>query len=88
MATETAPASEKKRRKPQGPRTPKPIFAVVTYKDADGNSVVLDKANLSIVLERDAGKLLELVTGAGVGPATVIRVDLPVSAPRKTEAAA
>lgn len=79
--TTTAAATPKKR-KPQGPRTPKPIFAVVTYTDDSGNQVVLNKAGLNIMLERDAAKLLDLVTGEGVGPAAVIRVHLPEPATR------
>jgi hypothetical protein len=80
MANETAAAPKK--RKAQGPRTPKPIFAVVTYEDENGNPVVLNKSNIKIVLERDAAKLLDLVTGEGMGPAAVVRVELPASTPR------
>jgi hypothetical protein len=76
-------ATPRKTRKPQGPRTPKPIFAVVTYEDENGNPVVLNKSNIKIVLERDAAKLLDLVTGEGMGPAAVVRVELPQTTPRK-----
>lgn len=72
----------KKRRKPQGPRQARPMFAIVTYSDENGNDVVLNKANLQIKLERDAAKLLDLVTGAGVGPAAVVRVEMPAPTPR------
>jgi len=72
----------KKRRKPQGPRVPKPVFAVVTYQDENGNDVVLNKNGLQIKLERDAAKLLDLVTSAGVGQAAIVRVELPQPAQR------
>lgn len=81
MADATATPA-KKTRKAQGPRTPKPIFAVVTYEDENGNPVVLNKSNIKIVLERDAAKLLDLVTGEGMGPAAVVRVELPAPATR------
>lgn len=84
MADTTAP----KKRRTQGPRTPKPIFAVVTYEDESGNPVVLNKSNIKIVLERDAAKLLDLVTGEGMGPAAVVRVELPATTPRAKPAEA
>lgn len=85
MADEAAPA--KKTRKAQGPRTPKPIFAVVTYQDENGQQVALNKSNINIVLERDAAKLLDIVTGEGFGAAAVVRVELPATATRAKPAA-
>lgn len=79
--TTTAPAA-KKTRKAQGPRQAKPVFAVVTYQDEQGNDVVLNKTGLKIMLERDAAKLLDIVTGQGFGAAAVIRVELPATATR------
>lgn len=73
----------KTRRKPQGPRTPKPIFAVVTYTNEDGTRLALDKSKLSIVLERDAAKLVDLVTSEDMGGAAVVRVNLPATTQRK-----
>lgn len=81
MADNTAP---KTRRKPQGPRTPKPIFAVVTYTGEDGADIRLDKSKLKIVLERDAAKLVDLVTSDDMSSAAVVRVELPQSTPRKS----
>lgn len=83
MAEATTTEAPKKTRKAQGPRTPKPVFAVVTYEQ-DGQTVALNKAGLKIILERDAATLLDLVTGAGMGDATVVRVELPATATRKT----
>jgi hypothetical protein len=81
MAEDTATAP-KKTRKAQGPRTPKPVFAVVTYQDENGQQVALNKSNIKIVLERDAAKLLDIVTGEGFGAAAVVRVELPATATR------
>lgn len=76
-ANETATGGEapKKRRKPQGPRVNKPIFAVVRYTDEQGQEVRLDKARLEISLERDAGNLIELMENGGC----VKRVTLPTA---------
>lgn len=74
----------KKARKAQGPRTPKPIFAVVAYTDESGNEMKLDKSRLKIVLERDSAKIVDLITSDdGFGNVAVVRVDLPVAATRK-----
>ncbi len=81
--TETAPAAPVKRRKPQGPRQTKPVFAVVTYEGEDGASIRLDKSKLKIVLERDAAKLVDLVTSDDMSSAAVIRVEMPATATRK-----
>jgi hypothetical protein len=87
MAEAPTPAAStadtpKKRRKPQGPRQLKPMFAVVTYQDENGNEVALNKGGIRIRLERDAAKLLEMVTSEGVGSAAVVRVELPAAAPK------
>lgn len=90
-ANQTAATGEKKKRKPQGPRTPKPIFAVVSYTDEQGNAVRLDKQRLQLKLERDSAKLVELLTsdGGDFANAAVVRVELPQGQPRaKAEAGA
>lgn len=72
-----------KRGGPKGPRTPKPVFAVVRYTDADGNTVSLDQSRLSIQIERDSAKLVEMLTGGGdFSGAAVVRVELPQPKPR------
>jgi hypothetical protein len=76
MANEAAP--EKKKRKAQGPRVARPIFALVSYTDENGNSVKLDKSRLNIQFERDTVKVLDLVE-AGAGDVTVMRVTIPVA---------
>jgi hypothetical protein len=84
-----AQAPEGKKRRASGPRTQRPVFAVVTYQDENGNSVALNKAGMNIRIERDAAKLLELVTGEGIQNATVLRVELPQPQQRaKAEASA
>jgi hypothetical protein len=89
MADQAQTAATPKKRRAQGPRNAKPLFAVVSYKDADGNSVALDKSRLDIKVERDAGKLLELVTSGDFGAATVVRIELPAPAQRaKADASA
>lgn len=85
MAEET-----KKRRKPQGPRTIRPVFAIVRYADGEGNMAPLDASRLNIEIERDSSKLLEalLPGGAGMSASAVVRVVLPAGPPRnKPEAA-
>lgn len=68
---------QKKTRRASGPRQQRPVFAVVTYKDSEGNSIQLDKNNLNIAIERDSAKLVEMLTGEGFGGAAVVRVELP-----------
>ncbi len=80
-ATETTEAP-KKTRKAQGPRTPKPIFALVSYKDADGNAVRLDVENLDIQFTKDSAELVTLLTGPDAGKYVVKSVTLPAPAKR------
>lgn len=87
MATETAsadPAKVVKKRK-SFTRTVKPIFAIIKYKDENGNEVKLNRDNLDIKFERDASALVTILTGDGMGNATVVKVELP--APAKPAAA-
>jgi hypothetical protein len=76
MAEATAP---KARRKPQGPRQQRPVFAIVTYTDSEGNAAKLNASGLSIKIERDSAKIVELLTGddASLQGAAVVKVDLP-----------
>jgi hypothetical protein len=83
MTDQAAPA---KKKRAAFTRTAKPIFAIVSYTDENGNDVKLDKSRLNIVLERDSGKIVELLTGDGVGSATVKPVQLP-EGPKRAEAA-
>ena len=67
-----------KKRRASGPRTPKPVFAVVRYTGADGSTVQLDQSRLSITIERDSAKLVEMLTGGGdFSGAAIVRVALP-----------
>lgn len=82
-ADTTAPAT--KRRAP-GPRTPKPVFAIVSYQDEQGQAVSLDKNRLNIQIERDSAKIVELLTGGdnSLAGAAVVRVELPQPQKRNT----
>lgn len=74
----------KQRRKSSGPRQQRPVFALVNYTDENGNAVQLNKDTLSIKIERDSAKIVEMLTsGDGTGSATVVRVELPQPTPRK-----
>jgi hypothetical protein len=86
---QNAAGEGKKRRKASGPRTARPIFAVVSYRDEQGQAVQLDKARLTIKLERDAGKLVELVTNPeNAGGVTVVKADMPEPTQRAAAPAA
>lgn len=79
----------KKRRAPQGPRTPKPVFAIVTYTDDQGQTVQLDRSRLSIAFERDASAIVELLAGDGnLNASAIVRVSLPAPAQRAKKEAA
>jgi hypothetical protein len=78
-------ADAPKKRRASGPRQSRPVFAVVSYTNEQGASVQLDRSRLNIAIERDAGKLLEMVTGSNQGPVAVVQVQLPQ--PQKRNAA-
>lgn len=80
----------KKRRAPQGPRQQRPIFAIVSYTDAEGALQTLESSRLSIAFERDSAKLLEalLPGGSGMQASAVVRVTLPAPTPRAKAAGA
>lgn len=82
MADATTETPKKLRQ--QGLRTPRPIFAIVKYTDAEGNLQTLEGSNMSISFERDSAKLLEalLPGGAGMQASAVVRVELPAPAQR------
>lgn len=79
-----ASAAPKKRRA-SGPRTPKPVFAVVRYSDEQGAPVQLSGDRLTISIERDSAKLVEMLTGGGdFSGAAIVRVELPQPQKRNT----
>ncbi|HSW91771.1 MAG TPA: hypothetical protein VLG09_03945 [Candidatus Saccharimonadales bacterium] len=49
----------------------------MSYTDEGGQAVQLERSRLQIAIERDAGKLLEMVTGSNQGPVAVVQVQLP-----------
>lgn len=77
-------ADTPKKRRASGPRQQRPVFAVVTYTDENGNAVQLNKDNLNIAIERDSAKIVEMLTGGSMGSATVVRVELPQPQKRNT----
>lgn len=83
MAEAASAAPAKAKRRSSGPRTQRPVFAVVTYEDENGNQVALNKSGIQIRIERDAAKLLDMVTSEGMGNAAVVRVELPAPTQRK-----
>lgn len=87
MAEAQTATKTKKTRKPQGPRQAKPVYAIVSYTDEDGNAQRLVKANLKIELERDTAKVMDILE-SGEGSATILRVTLPEAAKRNTAAPA
>lgn len=81
-AAATAAVAPKAKRKPQGPRVNKPVFAIV--RATDGSTL----PDISITLERDAGKVVKLVTSAeGAQGAKVLEVALPEGPKRVAPAA-
>lgn len=84
-----ADATDKpKRKRAAFTRTPKPVFAIINYTDENGVATKLSRDGLSITFEKDSGKLVELLTGEGMGNATVVKVELPAPTARKPADAA
>jgi hypothetical protein len=75
--------------KSTGPRQQRPVFAIVTYTDENGNATQLNKDNLNIKIERDSAKIVELLTSGdgSMGSASVVRVELPQPQKRNTASA-
>ncbi len=78
-ANETQATEGKKRRKPQGPRQAKPIFAVISYTDEEGNDVRLDVERLNIEFTKDSSELVQKLTGPDAGKLVVKSVTLPTA---------
>lgn len=79
----SAGAAPAKRKRAAFTRTEKPVFAIVKATDQNGAPIALTKAGLSITLEKDAAKLVDLVTSSDMQGAVVIKVKLPPTATRK-----
>ena len=74
-----------KKRRSSGPRQARPVFALVNYTDENGAPLQLDKSRLSITIERDSAKIVDLLTSGENTNAAVVRVELPQ--PQKRNAA-
>lgn len=79
------PVPAKKTRKSSGPRQARPVFGIVTYTDEGGAPVQLDKSRLNIQIERDSGKIVDLLTGGSgdYSNAAVVRIEMPAPNTRK-----
>lgn len=55
----------KKTRKAQGPRTVKPIYILLRYRDEQGNIVPLDRTRVEVEAVKDPTKLVEMLLGGG-----------------------
>lgn len=62
-------------------RTERPVFAVISYTDEDGNPVKLSKARLSIKVEKDMEKLVSLLEDTD-GYSVVAKLDMPKASVR------
>lgn len=70
-------APKKTKRKPQGPRQERPVFAVFRYTDESGQPVKLDESRLKVEFTKDAAELVKMITGANADPhATVLQVQI------------
>lgn len=85
-APKTTDAAPKKKRA-SFVRTEKPTFAIITITDENGQPMRVTKDRISIQLEKDSARIVDLVTSGDMGTATVVRVSLPVAPKRAAPAA-
>ena len=57
-------------------RTERPVFAVISYQDEDGNPVKLSKSRLVVKVEKDMEKLVALLEDTD-GYSVVAKLDMP-----------
>jgi len=58
-------------------RTQKPLYALVTVKDDAGNIISYPASQVTVNLERNADKIIELLQGGDSQGATLVRADMP-----------
>lgn len=74
-AAETAPKADK-RKGPRGPRVSKPVFCVVTARNADGSEFNLNAQSgisLEVRISKDSAELVQILTGGGAANAAVVQ---------------
>jgi len=67
-----------KRKGPRGPRTPKPVFCVVTARNADGSELNLNAQSgitLNVRISKDSAELVQILTGGGAANAAVVQAE-------------
>jgi len=81
MVEATKTETAKKTRKPQGPRVPKPVFAIINVKQ-NGEVLKLSDPSFEVSVEavKDAGALVKFFTGGGDPNSKVLELTLPVEA--------
>lgn len=63
-AQTSAPATtEKKKRKPQGPRQVKPFHLLIRATDENGETIPLSRDRVTVEVVKDPAVLLDLITG-------------------------
>ena len=67
-------------------RTPKPLYALVTVRDENGAVVKFAAENITVNLERNADKIIELLQGGDTAGATLVRAEMPTAAKRAPKA--
>jgi predicted RNA-binding protein len=87
---DAAPTTKPARKRAAFTRTAKPVYAIVTLRDENGEVVKLNSDLLSIKIERDSAVILNAVLGGSqeFNGAVVKQVDLPAGPPRKAAAPA
>ena len=67
-----------KRKGPRGPRTPKPIFCVVTVRDAQGNELNIGAQSghqVSVRMTKDSAELVTILTSGNASNAAVVQAE-------------
>lgn len=75
MATETAPKTDK-RKGPKGPRVAKPIFCVVTARNADGSEINLGAQSgltVEVRMTKDSAELVTILTSGNASNVAVVQ---------------
>lgn len=65
-----------KRKGPRGPRTPKPIFCVVTVRDAQGNELNMGAQSghqIEVRMTKDSAELVQILTSGNASNSAVVQ---------------
>lgn len=69
-------AKTDKRKGPRGPRTPKPIFCVVTVRNADGSEMNVGAQSglqIDVRMTKDSAELVQILTSGNASNAAVVQ---------------